>query len=127
MPLENDKFPFDFDQIDPSGEIMVLSTGGCPWKDHLLTLEEELDTISAQVKFVLYTDQNEKWRVQCVPVHKNTFENRYLDFQSNITRAFRIFCMILDLNGNSSIKQTAQDFYKVTDMPTGITSNQELS
>ena len=57
---------------------MVLAQGGCPWKDHLLTLEEELE-IKPSLKFVLFTDQNGKWRVQCVPVDKNSFENR-LDF-----------------------------------------------
>ena len=28
------------------------------------------------IKYVLYTDQNDKWRIQCVPAHLNTFENR---------------------------------------------------
>ena len=54
---------------------MLLAQGGCPWKDHLLTLEQELD-IKPPVKFVLFSDQNGKWRVQCVPVDKCSFENR---------------------------------------------------
>lgn len=61
--------------MDSSGEIMVLGQGGFPWKDHLLTLEEDLD-VKPSLKFVLFEDQNGKWRVQCVPVDKNSFENR---------------------------------------------------
>ena len=54
---------------------MVFDQGGCPWKDHLFQLEEELN-IEKPIKFVLYTDQSGKWRVQCVPVSSNSFENR---------------------------------------------------
>ncbi|KAL3842742.1 hypothetical protein ACJMK2_020730 [Sinanodonta woodiana] len=63
------------EQIDSSGEIIVLTEGGCPWKDHLFAVEEE-EEISPLIKYVLYTDQSGKWRVQCVPVSLNGFENR---------------------------------------------------
>jgi len=54
---------------------MLLSSAGCPWKDHLLELEQDLQS-SPLVKYVLYMDSNESWRVQCVPASKNSFENR---------------------------------------------------
>lgn len=62
-------------KVDASGEIMCLSQGGCPWKDHLFTLEKELE-ISPLIKYVLYTDTAGKWRVQCVPKLLGSFENR---------------------------------------------------
>ncbi|XP_064602553.1 MYG1 exonuclease-like [Liolophura sinensis] len=62
-------------QIDTSGEVVALEKGGCPWKDHLFSLETEL-FVDPLVKFVLYPDSNNKWRVQCVPVRLGSFENR---------------------------------------------------
>ncbi|KAL0978881.1 hypothetical protein UPYG_G00177070 [Umbra pygmaea] len=62
-------------QADPSGEVMVLSQGGCPWKEHLFSLEKELN-VETSIKFVLYPDQNGQWRVQCVPAGLHTFNNR---------------------------------------------------
>ncbi|XP_048339030.1 MYG1 exonuclease-like, partial [Sphaerodactylus townsendi] len=62
-------------KVDPSGEIVVLAQGGCPWKEHLFNLEQELG-IEKPIKFVLYTDLSGKWRVQCVPVGLHTFQNR---------------------------------------------------
>lgn len=64
-----------FVQVDPSGEIVVFKTGGCPWKDHLFNLEAELD-INPPIKYVLYTDQANKWRIQCVPESLVSFSNR---------------------------------------------------
>ena len=61
-------------QVDASGEIMMFKDF-CPWKDHLLTLEEELG-IEPNIKFVLFTDQSGKWRVQCVPLRMGSFELR---------------------------------------------------
>uniref|UniRef100_A0A4W5JWX6 Uncharacterized protein n=1 Tax=Hucho hucho TaxID=62062 RepID=A0A4W5JWX6_9TELE len=51
-------------QVDPSGEVVVFSQGGCPWKEHLFSLEKEL-SVDTSIKFVLYPDQNGQWRVQC--------------------------------------------------------------
>jgi len=63
---------------------MVLPSAGCPWKDHLLELEQDLEaspqaglrSSSPLVKYVLYVDTADLWRVQCVPKSKNSFENR---------------------------------------------------
>uniref|UniRef100_A0A4W5JWV5 Uncharacterized protein n=1 Tax=Hucho hucho TaxID=62062 RepID=A0A4W5JWV5_9TELE len=62
-------------QVDPSGEVVVFSQGGCPWKEHLFSLEKEL-SVDTSIKFVLYPDQNGQWRVQCVPAGLHTFNNR---------------------------------------------------
>ncbi|XP_077185097.1 MYG1 exonuclease [Paroedura picta] len=62
-------------EVDPSGEILLLDQGGCPWKEHLFNLEEDLG-VKKPLKFVLYTDLSGKWRVQCVPVGLHTFQNR---------------------------------------------------
>ncbi|XP_006783484.1 UPF0160 protein MYG1, mitochondrial [Neolamprologus brichardi] len=62
-------------QIDPSGEVLLFSQGGCPWKEHLFALEKDLH-VETPIKFVLYPDQNGQWRVQCVPAGLNTFQNR---------------------------------------------------
>lgn len=45
-------------------QIMVL-TGFCPWKGHLLELEEEMG-IAGELKYVLYAegDPAGKWRIQ---------------------------------------------------------------
>uniref|UniRef100_A0A3Q3LYS5 Myg1 exonuclease n=1 Tax=Mastacembelus armatus TaxID=205130 RepID=A0A3Q3LYS5_9TELE len=61
-------------KVDPSGEIVLFSQCGCPWKEHLFSLEKELQ-VETPIKFVLYEDQNGHWRVQCVPVGLNTFQN----------------------------------------------------
>ncbi|KAK7915564.1 hypothetical protein WMY93_011325 [Mugilogobius chulae] len=62
-------------KVDPSGEIVMFSQGGCPWKEHLFVLEKELQ-VTTPIKFVLYPDQNGQWRIQCVPAGLNTFQNR---------------------------------------------------
>ncbi|XP_028577359.2 MYG1 exonuclease [Podarcis muralis] len=62
-------------EVDPSGEILVLAQGGCPWKEHLFNLEQELG-VKKPLKFVLYTDLGGQWRVQCVPAGLHTFQNR---------------------------------------------------
>ncbi|TKS70623.1 UPF0160 protein MYG1, mitochondrial [Collichthys lucidus] len=62
-------------QVDPSGEVLLFSQGGCPWKEHLFALEKELQ-VEMPIKFVLYPDQNGQWRVQCVSAGLNTFQNR---------------------------------------------------
>lgn len=62
-------------KVDPSGEVIMFSQGGCPWKEHLFALEKELQ-VETPIKFVLYPDQNGQWRIQCVPAGLNTFQNR---------------------------------------------------
>ncbi|XP_057976409.1 uncharacterized protein LOC131163724 [Malania oleifera] len=61
--------------IDPSGEIMVLDRF-CPWKLHLFELEEEMK-IEPHTKYVLYQDDRSKhWRVQAVAISPDKFESR---------------------------------------------------
>ncbi|XP_077430517.1 MYG1 exonuclease isoform X2 [Vanacampus margaritifer] len=62
-------------KVDPSGQVMEFSQGGCPWKEHLFALEKELQ-VETPIKYVLYCDQNGQWRVQCVPAGLNTFQSR---------------------------------------------------
>uniref|UniRef100_UPI00358E71CE MYG1 exonuclease isoform X2 n=1 Tax=Myxine glutinosa TaxID=7769 RepID=UPI00358E71CE len=62
-------------EVHNSGEIVCLTSGGCPWKEHLFDLEVELG-LSTPIKFVLYLDQNGGWRVQCVPILMHSFQNR---------------------------------------------------
>ncbi|XP_033120510.1 UPF0160 protein MYG1, mitochondrial-like [Anneissia japonica] len=61
--------------VDASGELIEFTQGGCPWKEHLYALEETLN-IETPIKYALYTDQNGKYRVQCVSVSSTSFENR---------------------------------------------------
>ncbi|EOO03479.1 putative myg1 protein [Phaeoacremonium minimum UCRPA7] len=65
-------------RYDPQGRIMVLSGQSCPWKDHLYSLEEESPD-SGKALYVLYPEKpapDAKWRVQAVPVSKDSFESR---------------------------------------------------
>lgn len=59
---------------DANGEIIVLSRF-CPWKDHLLDIERE-QNILGQVKYCLFQDTKGSWRVQCVGVEGQSFQNR---------------------------------------------------
>lgn len=62
---------------DPEGKIMVFGRG-VPWKDHLYTLEEE-NPNEQPVAYVLYPESqhdDSKWRIQAVPVSKDSFESR---------------------------------------------------
>ena len=62
---------------DPSGEIVCLPEGGMPWRDHLYELEKEHGvTGDSLIKFVLYQDISNMWRVQAVTVEGRGFENR---------------------------------------------------
>lgn len=59
-------------EVDPSGQIMRLNNF-CPWKEHLYTLEEEMN-VEKPILFCLYEDDREKkWRIQV-----RAWENRYL-------------------------------------------------
>lgn len=62
-------------QVDPSGEIIELAKGGCPWKEHLYHLESELSP-PVTIAFVIFTDQAGQWRVQCVPKELHSFQSR---------------------------------------------------
>lgn len=75
---------------DPQGRIMVI-TQSIPWKDHLYSAEAEAQAAAAaenhphhneeQVLYVLYPEDpssptTSKWRIQSVPVSKDSFESR---------------------------------------------------
>jgi len=63
---------------DKSGRILVFEGQSVPWKDHLYTLEEQEDG-EAKVLYVLYPEKptaDAKWRIQAVPVSKDSFESR---------------------------------------------------
>jgi len=62
-------------ELDSSGEIIKLPTGGLPWRQYLYEIEE-CEDIDPLIKFVLYTDQAGMWRVQAVTVKGKAFENR---------------------------------------------------
>lgn len=65
-------------QHDPEGRILVLAGQSCPWKDHLYTLEKESGE-EGKVLYVLYPEKptpDAKWRVQTVPLTKDSFESR---------------------------------------------------
>ncbi|KAI1273760.1 putative UPF0160 protein C27H6.8 [Xylaria sp. FL0933] len=65
---------------DPQGRVMVLEGQAVPWKDHLYTLEEEEQTEDQnRVLYVLYPEKptpEAKWRIQAVPVTKDSFQSR---------------------------------------------------
>lgn len=67
-------------QYDPEGRIMVFEGQSGPWKDHLYTLEEQDAKAGGQgVLYVLYpeyTGPGSKWRIQAVPLNKDSFESR---------------------------------------------------
>ncbi|CAK1545426.1 unnamed protein product [Leptosia nina] len=57
--------------VHESGKILVLKQF-CPWKDHLFDLEEEMG-LTNQIKYVIFNDKPESWRVQAVPVAPGSF------------------------------------------------------
>ena len=63
--------------IHPSGKIMVFETS-IPWKDHLFTLEDELNIPDGEKPlYVLYGEgPGKNWRIQAVPVSKDSFASR---------------------------------------------------
>ncbi len=65
-------------QFDPKGRILVFEGQSLPWKDHLYTLEEK-EGGNTKVLYVLYPEKpvpGTKWRIQAVPVDKDSFESR---------------------------------------------------
>lgn len=62
------------EQFHPSGELMCLEKG-CMWKGPLFELEEEFGQ-QGKVKFVLYPDQRQQWRIQTVPPSEGSFDQR---------------------------------------------------
>jgi uncharacterized UPF0160 family protein len=65
-------------EYDGEGRILVLKRQSAPWKDHLYSLEEQQPE-GGKVLYVLYPEKpvpDSKWRIQCVPVAKDSFESR---------------------------------------------------
>lgn len=60
--------------VHPSGEIILLQQF-CPWKGHLDSLEEE-QSIQGVVKYAVFEDSGKSWRVQCMSVSAESFQNR---------------------------------------------------
>ena len=64
-------------EYDTIGRLMVFPRG-CPWKDHLYTLESEHPE-EEKVLYVLYPESEQegaKWRIQAVSISKDSFESR---------------------------------------------------
>ncbi|SAM03767.1 hypothetical protein [Absidia glauca] len=61
-------------QVHPSGRVIALDRN-CPWKEHLMELENEHNT---SILYVLYPESSSSgnWRIQCVPTRPEGFENR---------------------------------------------------
>ncbi|KAI9315092.1 metal-dependent protein hydrolase [Dichotomocladium elegans] len=66
------------EQVHPSGRAIALERA-CPWKEHLLALEQERGLVGDKnILYVLYPESSTEgnWRIQCVPVRPEGFENR---------------------------------------------------
>ncbi|KAK8879552.1 UPF0160 protein C27H6.8 [Apiospora arundinis] len=66
-------------EYDPEGRVMVLEGQSVPWKDHLYTLEDAEGAAAKKVLYVLYAEKpvpDAKWRIQCVPETKDSFQSR---------------------------------------------------
>lgn len=61
-------------KIHKSGQILEF-TERFPWKEHLFDLEEEMN-IGHEVKYVIFNDKPNSWRVQAVPVSPSSFITR---------------------------------------------------
>ncbi|KAH6674091.1 putative UPF0160 protein C27H6.8 [Halenospora varia] len=65
-------------EYDPTGRVLVFDGQSVPWKDHLYTLEDQ-EGGEAKVLYVLYPEKpspDAKWRIQCVPESKDSFQSR---------------------------------------------------
>uniref|UniRef100_A0AC34GA46 Uncharacterized protein n=1 Tax=Panagrolaimus sp. ES5 TaxID=591445 RepID=A0AC34GA46_9BILA len=61
----------------PSGKVLVLSDGGCPWKEHFFNIENEKALKGEDISYVCYPDNANNWRIQAIPVDAfSAFENR---------------------------------------------------
>ena len=65
-------------QYDTKGRVLVFDGQSVPWKDHLYTLEDK-EGGDSKVLYVLYPEKptpEAKWRIQCVPESKDSFQSR---------------------------------------------------
>lgn len=63
------------DEVHASGKVILLESGGMPWRDHVYALEREMG-IPRSIRFVLFKDQAGMWRVQAVTEEGTLFTNR---------------------------------------------------
>lgn len=61
--------------VHSSGKIVKLEAGGCPWKEHLYTLESD-HGCEGHTKYMVYQDTAGSWRVQTVGVKGEGFASR---------------------------------------------------
>jgi uncharacterized UPF0160 family protein len=63
-------------EIDPSGSILVFDRS-LPWREHLFDIEQEQkELLGDTIKYVLYPDASQTWRIQAVPLNNKSFDNR---------------------------------------------------
>lgn len=63
-------------EVDASGSILKFDCS-FPWREHLFDIEkEQSSTLGTTIKYVLYPDSNNAWRIQAVPLNSQSFENR---------------------------------------------------
>lgn len=61
---------------DKEGRVLVFD-GYASWKDHLFSLEKVLQGgIEGKILYVVYPDESNKWRIQCVPESIDSFVSR---------------------------------------------------
>lgn len=60
--------------VHKSGHILEF-TERFPWKEHMYDLEDEMN-IGHEVKYVIFNDKLDSWRVQAVPVNPTSFVTR---------------------------------------------------
>lgn len=55
----------------------MVFDGYASWKDHLFSLEKVLQGgIEGKILYVVYPDESNKWRIQCVPESIDSFVSR---------------------------------------------------
>lgn len=64
----------DRHRVHKSGQIIEF-TERFPWKEHLFDLEIEMN-LPDQIKYVLFNDKPNSWRVQAVPLNPTSFVTR---------------------------------------------------
>uniref|UniRef100_A0A8D0FPL6 MYG1 exonuclease n=1 Tax=Strix occidentalis caurina TaxID=311401 RepID=A0A8D0FPL6_STROC len=62
-------------EVPTVGAVLELPQGGCPWKEHVLALEQAL-ALPRPLQLVLFPDRSGQWRVQSVPTGPHTFQSR---------------------------------------------------
>lgn len=61
-------------EVHSSGQILEF-TERFPWKEHLFDLETDMG-LGHEIKYVIFNDKPNSWRVQAVPVNPTSFVTR---------------------------------------------------